>query len=49
MPPGYEAMRDSFMRKGLNKKAAQRKAARIWNSQHPTNPVGGHGAKNPKR
>lgn len=40
MPRGYERMRDSFMRKGMKKKAAQRKAARIWNSKHPKNSVG---------
>lgn len=40
MPKGYEKMRDSFKRQGLTKKAAQSKAARIWNSKHPGNPVG---------
>lgn len=40
MPKGYEKMRDSFMKKGMTKKGAQRKAARIWNSKHPNNPVG---------
>lgn len=34
MPKGYEKMRDSFMKKGMGKKAAQKKAARIWNSTH---------------
>lgn len=40
MPKGYEHMRDSFIKDGLTKKAAQKKAARIWNSKHPKNPVG---------
>ncbi len=51
MPKGYEDMRDEFMRgqkktktrkggKPMKKKAAQGKAARIWNSLYPGNPVG---------
>lgn len=39
MPKGYENLRDSFIKAGLSKKAAQKKAARIWNSKHPNNPV----------
>jgi len=39
MPKGYEKMRDRFMRQGMSKKAAQKKAARIWNSKHKSNPV----------
>ena len=39
MPEGYERMRDAFKREGLSDKAAKRKAARIWNSKHPQNPV----------
>ncbi len=42
MPEGYEKMRDSFIKKGMSKKAAQAKAAKIWNSRHPGNPVGRH-------
>jgi hypothetical protein len=34
MPAGYERMRDSFIRKGMSKKEAQGKAARLWNSKH---------------
>lgn len=34
MPKGYEKMRDSFIKEGLPKKAAQKKAAKIWNSKH---------------
>lgn len=45
MPKGYEEMRDKFMRgdkkhKPMKKKEAQGKAARIWNSRNPDNPVG---------
>ena len=40
MPPkGYEAMRDKFIKAGMRTKVARRKAARIWNSKHPNNPV----------
>lgn len=41
MPKGYEHMRDKFMRDGMSEDAAQEKAAKIWNSQHPSNPVTG--------
>lgn len=41
MPKGYEKMRDKFQKEGMNKKAAQEKAAKIWNSKHPKNPVTG--------
>ncbi len=41
MPKGYEKMRDKFMSEGLSEKAAQTKAAKIWNSKHPDNPVTG--------
>jgi len=39
MPAGYEKMRDKFKKEGLSDKAAKKKAARIWNSNHPKNPV----------
>lgn len=39
MPKGYEKMRDKFMRDGMSEKQAKAKAARIWNSQHKSNPV----------
>lgn len=39
MPRGYEKMRDAFKRKGMSDKGAKRKAARIWNAEHPDNPV----------
>lgn len=48
MPAGYEKMRDAFIREGMSKKAAQAKAARIWNSKHPDNPVG-RGSHNKKK
>jgi hypothetical protein len=40
MPPGYEKMRDSFIRNGMAAKKAKKKAAKIWNAKHPNNPVG---------
>lgn len=42
MPAQYEAMRDSFIGKGMTSKAAKGKAARIYNSKHPGAPVGPH-------
>ena len=39
MPRGYEKMRDEFIRQGMSEKGAKGKAARIWNSKHPKNPV----------
>jgi len=45
MPRGYEKMREKFMNEGMTKKNAQGKAARIWNAQHPNNPVGRHEKK----
>ena len=38
MPKGYERMRDEFA-KTMSYDKAQTKAAKIWNSQHPNNPV----------
>lgn len=40
MPAGYEKMKKEFMSDGMSKKAAEKKAARIWNKKHPNNPVG---------
>lgn len=40
MPAAYLKMRDKFMRQGLSKKAAQAKAAKIYNAMHPKKPVG---------
>jgi len=42
MPAGYVRMRDAFKREGLSDKAAKRKAARIWNARHKSNPVTRH-------
>ena len=44
MPKGYEKMRDKFIREGMSPKKAKEKAARIWNKNHPENPVH-HGKK----
>jgi len=43
MPKGYEKMRDSFIRKGMTKKKAQKKAARIWNAKHKGGQTVGRG------
>ena len=32
MPKQYEAMRDKFLKEGMSKKAAQAKAAKIYNA-----------------
>jgi len=42
MPKAYLKMRDKFKAQGLSDKAAKKKAARIYNSKHPNNPVGRH-------
>lgn len=47
MPKAYEHMRDEFIRKGMSESAAKERAARIYNSQHPGNPV--TRKHNPKR
>ena len=39
MPKAYEKMRDKFRREGMSLKAAQSKAARIYNSKHKSRPV----------
>ena len=41
MPKAYEKMRDEFKKQGLSDKAAKAKAARIYNSKHPKQPVTG--------
>ncbi len=43
MPAGYEKMRDNFMKEGMGKKAAEKKAARIWNSKHKGKETVGRG------
>lgn len=40
MPKAYEKMRDKFAAEGMDYDAAQGKAARIYNSNNPGNPVG---------
>ena len=40
MPADYLAMKKKFQGQGLSLKAAEKKAARIHNSNHPDNPVG---------
>ncbi len=39
MPEGYEKIRDSLIKKGYPVDKAKEKAAKIWNSKHPDNPV----------
>lgn len=39
MPKGYEKMRDKFISEGMSEEEAKKKAARIWNSKHKSNPV----------
>ena len=39
MPKGYEKMKAAFKRKGMSDEAAKKKAAKIWNSRHKSNPV----------
>ncbi len=39
MPAKYVKLRDSFKKEGMGDKAAKQKAARIYNSKHPKNPV----------
>ena len=45
MPKGYEKMRDSFIKKGMSRKAAEAKAARIWNSKHKGGETVGRGRR----
>jgi hypothetical protein len=39
-PAGYEKMRDKFKEEGMDDKEAKARAAKIWNKNHPDNPVG---------
>ena len=41
MPAQYEAIRDSFVKKGVSLKEAKTRAAKIYNSKHPKTPVTG--------
>ena len=42
MPKQYEAIRDQFVRKGMDYDEAQTRAAKIYNAKHPDKPVTGH-------
>ncbi len=39
MPAGYEKIRDKLIKQGMPVKEAKRRAAKIWNAEHPKNPV----------
>jgi len=43
MPRGYEKIRDKVISQGMSKKAAKKKAARIWNSTHKGKQAVGRG------
>ena len=39
IPAAYENLKDKFIKDGMSKEEARGKAARIYNFQHPNNPV----------
>jgi len=39
MPKQYEAIRDRFINQGMSEKEAKTRAAKIYNSKHPSHPV----------
>jgi len=43
MPAGYLAMKRKFMKEGMSEKAAETKAAKIWNSRHKGGETVGRG------
>ena len=43
MPEGYLKMKRAFIKKGMGVKAAEKKAARIWNSKHKGKQTVGRG------
>lgn len=45
MPKGYTDMRDKFIKEGMSKKAAEAKAAKIWNAKHSGSSHVGRGSK----
>lgn len=45
MPKGYERLRDKFIREGMTKKGAEKKAAKIWNAKHKGGRTVGKGRK----
>lgn len=48
MPKQYEAMRDKFVKEGMDYDEAQSKAAAIYNAKHKSAPVGSHEGKKSK-
>jgi len=46
MPRQYTAIRDVLLAIGYDRKAAQAKAAAIYNAQHPDQPVSRHSDRN---
>ena len=38
MPKQYEAIRDSYLKRGKSLKEAKKLAAMTWNKDHPNNP-----------
>lgn len=40
MPAQYERIRDKFISQGMSEEEAKRRAAKIYNSKHPDDPVG---------
>jgi hypothetical protein len=49
MPKGYEEIRDRLIDQNMPVKEAKMHAARIWNAQHPENPVTRHSDKAPDK
>jgi len=45
MPAGYVKMKKEFIQKGMSEKAAETKAAKIWNSTHKGKETVGRGRK----
>jgi hypothetical protein len=45
MPAQYEAIRDKFISEGTDTKEAKTRAAKIYNSKHPEEPVGRYSDK----
>lgn len=39
MPKQYEAIRDKFLKEGMSEDEAKRRAAKIYNADHPKSPV----------
>jgi len=43
MPKGYIKLRNKFIREGYSRKEAEKKAAKIWNSEHKGDETVGRG------